>query len=107
MKKLALIICLALLLSISLSSCGKSMEERAASIVVGMTYGDAVTLMGEKGELTDPEEDLYTWDCGNGKTLCVWLKMPVYDDHSDHTGHNHSYDYPNSFMISKIEMRNS
>jgi hypothetical protein len=48
---------------------------------------------------------VYSWDCGDGKTLYVWLTIP-YDDH-DHTGvdHDHSYSYPNEFVIKKLEIR--
>ena len=105
MKIIIAVICLVSVLALALVGCGNRSEKRSEKLEAGMTYEKAVDILGKKGELVENDDVVYSWDCGDGKTLYVWLTIP-YDDH-DHTGvdHDHSYNYPNEFVIKKLEIR--
>ena len=104
MKKIIAAICLVLLLILTVSGCGNRIEERSAELKEGMTYAEAVEILGKKGEDIGEDDTVFSWDCGDGKTLLVWLTIPYDDhDHSDPT-HTHNYEYPDQLVIRKIEI---
>ena len=107
MKKIIAIICLALILVLTLGGCGNRIEKKLAKIEEGMTYAEVVEILGKKGEAVDTDEIAFSWDCGDGRTLYVWLTIP-YDDH-DHLAldHDHNYNYPDEFVISKFEIKDN
>ena len=104
MKRIIAIICLVSVLALALAGCGNRIEKKSAKLEAGMTYEKAVDILGKKGEMVESDDIVYSWDCGDGKTLYVWLTVP-YDDH-DHIGidHDHSYNYPDEFVIKKFEI---
>lgn len=109
MKKLSFALCLVLIFSMMLSACGKeeelSIEERAKALAIGAPYSYAVQVLGEEGTEHPSGNQVYTWDCGNGKVLYVWLQIPSEDhDHSEGDDHHHVYDYPNDFIIKDFEI---
>ena len=105
MKRIIAVICLVAVLALTLASCGNRIEKKAAKLEEGMTYEKMIDILGKKGELVEDDDIVYSWDCGDGKTLYVWLTIP-YEDH-DHTGvdHDHNYNYPDEFVIKKLEIR--
>lgn len=105
MKRIVLILCIVALLCVSLVSCGKTMTEKAEELVVGMTYLQVAEIMGEKGELEDGDATVYTWALEEEKTLFVTFDIPLDDDHSLDDGHGHTFEYPNDFVITKVEIK--
>ena len=98
MKRIIAVICLVSVLALALAGCGNRIEKRSARLEAGMTYEKAIDILGDEGELVENDDIVYSWDCGEGKTLYVWLTIP-YDDH------DHSYNFPNEFVIQKFEIR--
>ena len=105
MKRIIAVICLVSVLALTLASCGNRIEKKAAKLEAGMTYEKAVDILGKKGELVEDDDIVYSWDCGDGKTLYVWLTVP-YEDH-DHSilEEDHIYNFPNEFVIRTFEIR--